>query len=162
MKLNDKMTFAEKEMAVGRLGQDLQKDLKGVLNRLFFAGKNGAIASLLRELEHYFQDLGFAAVRANWNEHMRGAAIEIIFTDKKKVQHPRTIHLKRHTVHAPEGVSPCMYSVESISSSDYYRVMPKFAVDIHEAMSSDTFKVLADRLVNGANYPFAYESSSGC
>lgn len=158
---NDDLSFDEKKQALAQLEEESAAPRAQVLNRLFFMAKNGAIDHLLREFEHYFRDKGFA-VKATWDEHSRGAAVRLVFLDKKKVEHSRTIYLERSVERAPDDVSPCMYAVKRIDTSEYYRVMPKFAVDIHELMSAEEFQALATRLVNGANYPFTYASHSGC
>lgn len=158
---NDDLSFDQKKQALAQLGADATADPTGLLNRLFFMGKNGAIAHLLHEFEHYFRDKGLV-VKAAWDEHSRGAAIRLVFTDKKKGEHSRTIYLERSVERAPDGVSPCMYTVKSIDTSEYYRVMPKFALDLQEILFAEEFQVLASRLVNGANYPFTYVSRSSC
>lgn len=159
--LNEKLTFDERKKALAGLGQELKTNPSELLNRLFFMARNGAIDHLLRAFEHYFRDKGFV-VKAEWNEHCSAAAIRLVFVDKKKAEHLRTIFLNRTAEPAPSSVSPCMYAIQSIATSEYYRVMPKFAVDIHELMSTEEFQALAARLVNGANYPFTYASHSGC
>jgi len=158
---NDDLSFEQKKQALAELGDQLKNKPSDLLNHLFFMGKNGAIAHLLREFEHYFRDKGFV-VTADWDEHSRGAAVRLVFTDKKKGEHCRTIYLERSVERATEAVSPCMYAVKSIDTSEYYRVMPKFAVDLQEVLSTEEFQALASRLVNGANYPFTYASKSSC
>ncbi len=154
-------TFEEKEKEINGLEEVIEKDPGLVYNRFFFMAKNGAISHLLKEMEHYFQDRGLVA-RAEWCEDMRSAHINVVFFDKKKAEHHRTIFIQRTKTDAPECISPCMYALDSVKCTNYYRSVPKIAVTISEVMGSEEFEGIARRLINGANFPFGYVSQSSC
>lgn len=129
-------------------------------NRLFYMAKNGAIARILREIEHHFwsQDL---KVIAKWKEDSRHASIHVTLLVKDK-EHERTIYIKRDIIHpAPAEISPCVYSLDKIVAGAYYRSKkPVIAEKFDELLSDDSFKTFVEKLVLGANYPFTYESFS--
>lgn len=84
-------------------------------NRLFYMAKNGAIARILREIEHHFYKSDLKVI-AKWKEDSRHASIYLTLLVKDK-EHDRTIYIKRDTIHpAPAEISPCVYSLDELPS----------------------------------------------
>lgn len=124
--------------------------------KLFFMARNGAIARVLREIEQYLISKNMV-IKCHWRETSLSVSIQMSLN-----YHERSIMIKRDTIHPePVGISPCIYSLERISTGQYYRSKkPKIAVELDEILSSDEFKELVENLILGTNYPFTYESYS--
>lgn len=156
MRHNDKLTFEQKtERTLNFLNES------DLLNRLFFAGRNNAIAYALYQIEDYFRAQGFNVV-CNWKESsFQKATIELIFKDKKQT-HYRTCWLnrERETVGHNE-VSHLMYSVDYVSSTEYspYQLSAHL-ISFQNELASQSFLSLITGLVNGVNYPFGHEQMS--
>lgn len=134
-----------------------------LFNRLFFAGRNGAISALLRNIEHHFQKESFW-ITANWQESSFGhPRIEVILHDKKTGDHFRNLNLERHTVGAPnsQSYSNCIYSLKHIENSAYYpRTKPVVAQKFDALLGDPAFFEKMEQGVLGINYPFNYTSYS--
>ena len=158
-----KSCYESKVEATKQLRHDLSKTPSDVINRLFFAARNGAISLLLRRLEHYFGDKGFD-VRAKWSESsFPGVTIKLVMHDKRRGEHTRSISVDRESVLASSSSVPSSlcYKLKGIHNGEYYRSRkPKVAIDFDEILGSEDFRLLAIEWVNGVNYPFEYESQS--
>lgn len=162
MLLNDDLTYAEKSAQTVELAQQLRASPSEVINRLFFAARNGAISHLLRTLEHEFRAHKLNAV-AKWKESsMSGTHVELLFIDPRGTEHTRRIWVDREDVgHTLDLPSRLVYRLRSIDVSEYYpHRTPKIAEAIAQVLSSAEFKDKASRWINGVNYPFTYESQS--
>jgi hypothetical protein len=161
MKLNADVSLKDKRLALRQLPAQFKEGPSDILNRLFFSARNGAIASLLRDFEHYFADQGLS-VRAHWEEcSMRAPRVSLRLVDKRTGQHDRHIYLVREVEPADNVPSQCVYGVSSIDTGAYYpHRTPKIAEQFDAILASAEFQALAPKLVNGANYPFQYESFS--
>lgn len=155
---NENKSLDEKEKIIKEV---FNKD-DDLINRLFFMAKNGAISRILREFEHFFMDKDMK-VKAEWKEDYRYAYVHLKLIVRKN-EHERLVSIKRDKIHPePKGISPCLYSLNKISNSEYYgSKKPKAAVDFDEILGNDEFAILAEKLIRGVNYPFVYESQSSC
>lgn len=155
MKLHYDMSYEDK---IAKLKAIKQED--ELLNRLFFQGRNGAVSNLRLEVQDYFTEKGFK-VKCLWKEDSRYCCVETVLIDK--YEHCRTHFIDRDSIHPPASLnlSSSVYKLRSVQSSEYYgKVKPKKAVDYDAILASNEFKEILNKLVNGVNYPFAYESQS--
>ena len=161
MLLNASESFSDRAKALQDLGRKFRKEPASLINHLFFAARNGAIARVLRELETYFRNEGLPVV-AHWDEDCRSAAIRLELVDKRG-NHVRRIYLNRSVEVPGQSLagSGCMYAVDKIVAGEYYRSRkPKVAEQFDAILESKDFHALVATLVTGTNYPFAYESFS--
>lgn len=133
---------------------------RDVLNRLFFAARNGAISLALREVENHFGDRGMN-VRAHWHESSFGNPhIEIAFKDKRSGEHPRRVALKRSEASTRGLPSNVLYTLQSVEAEAYYPRKPK-AVEAFEAeLGSEDFQKKMRAWVAGTNHPFRHQGHS--
>jgi len=133
-------------------------------NRLFFTARNGAIASLLRNIEHYLQDQNNKlVVRANWKESsFNSVHIELTLHEKEN-KHTRTINLKREKINTKNhDISDLVYTFDRLSPETcYYPKKPRqLGIDFDAVLDSPEFVEFLKQEVNGVNFPFNYESYS--
>lgn len=162
MILNSDQSFTAKCAELKKLPKDISAAPQDIINRLFFAARNGAISHLLREFEGHFRDRGLD-VRAQWKESSMGSpCITLTLHDKRKGEHVRYLWLNRtDEVSSSSLPSTLVYELKSIQAGEYYpRRKPQVAIDFDDVLQTAEFEALARTWVNGANYPFAYESHS--
>lgn len=162
MLLNDDLSYDQKFTKTVELANQLSASPREVINRLFFAARNGAISHLLRTIEHELRAHKLN-VKASWEEtSMSGTHVRLVFIDSRGGEHHRRIWLERNSVsHALDLPSQAVYRLRSIDVSEYYpHRTPKIAEEIERVLSSDDFKDKATQWIIGANYPFTYESQS--
>lgn len=161
MLLNSQQSFQERAKALQDFGKKFRKEPALLINQLFFAARNGAIARVLRELEAHFRTQGLPVV-ADWDEDCRSAAIKLELVDKRG-NHVRRIYLTRSVEVPGQSLagSGCMYALDKVVAGEYYRSRkPKVAEQFDAILESKDFRTLVAALVTGTNYPFAYESFS--
>lgn len=139
--------------------QDFQPN-EDTANRLFFAARNGIIASVLRNIEHYCFDRGFPTY-ANWKESSIGnPRIELIFKGKK--EYIRSISIQRDSIWPePKSISPCTYRLIEINLlGSEGRKPPKKIEDWETHLNSQDFFTFLEKEINRINYPFDKDSFS--
>lgn len=162
MLLNDKQTLEQKKAALQALPKATRENPTQVVSGLFFAARNGAISHLLRVLEMFFRERGMD-VAAAWNETSMGKPfIALTLRDRRTGEHTRRLWLDRSTQGMMSELSSMLvYALDSVETGAYYGTRkPKIADDFDAALATPAFEAMARKLVNGANYPFAYESHS--
>lgn len=153
MKLGFDKTYDDKEKCLGELKIDNDSFL-----RLFYQARNNTIEAACAEIERYLMSHGLKC-SVRWSEDSRYHCIKVTLMDK--YEHLRYIWLdrKRVRVSCKDAVSELMYSVKSITNSEYYdRKKPKIAELFDSVLGSDKFKELAEEQVLRCNYPFGYNS----
>lgn len=133
---------------------------KDVLNRLFFAARNGAISNMLREVERYFRDRDLE-VRADWKESSFGSPhVELVLVDKRTGEHKRMVMLKRTDAGTRDLPSNLVYTLEGIDVGAYYTRKPKIAETFETLLADEGFQTQMRLWVAGTNHPFEYRSHS--
>ena len=163
MLLNADLSLDEKIEETRALAKKTPTVSTELVNRLFFQARNGAISALLRAIEQEFVDHKMV-VRAQWREHsMGGPTIALVLVDPRTGEHERHVQVDRSTVgHVYSSLpSQLVYKLNTIQVGAYYASRkPKAAEAFDAILATPGFKKKMAAWINGANYPFTYESQS--
>ena len=153
----------DKRLALKTLCSD-DKDLR---NRLFFSARNLAIEAVLLRLENLLLREGFPA-KCEWSESsFGGPTVNVMMANPKPAEDSWEfgtcrLRIKRERETAPDDLSSCFYTLESVETGEYWRGRQPAKLlafrDRVQALANEG--VLATEIMK-VNFPFEYTSHSG-
>lgn len=145
----------------------LQTNAGDLRNHLFFSARNLAIEGVLLRLENLLLREGFPA-KCEWSESsFGGPTVNVMMMNPKPAEDSWEfgtcrLRIKRDREQAPEDLSSCFYTLDTVETSEYWRGRQPAKLlafrDRVQALHDEG--VLAAEIMK-VNYPFDYTCHSG-